>query len=118
MTAERAISCSGERKTGEPDKRFASAIDMRAAALSDRDDISSFRKISNRRRRAADFVGGAVAGGLLAHLVTIEDADTFRRVFEIGKTMIDPEVTVLHTGRRAHQVGWPRSIVMRFVYNR
>jgi hypothetical protein len=26
--------------------------------------------------------------------------------------MIDPELTVLHTGRRAHQAGWPRSIVM------
>jgi len=28
--------------------------------------------------------------------------------------MIDPELTVLHTGRRAHQVGWPRSMVMWF----
>jgi hypothetical protein len=29
--------------------------------------------------------------------------------------MIDPELMVLHTGRRAHQVGWPRSIVMWLV---
>jgi hypothetical protein len=28
--------------------------------------------------------------------------------------MIDQEVTVLHTGRRTHQAGWPRSIVMWF----
>jgi len=28
--------------------------------------------------------------------------------------MIDQEVTVLHTGRRARQAGWPRSIVMWF----
>jgi hypothetical protein len=33
MTAERAISRSGERKTGEPEMRFASEVDMRAAAL-------------------------------------------------------------------------------------
>jgi hypothetical protein len=52
--------------------------------------------------------------GLRADRVTIEDADTFRRVFEIGKPMIDPELKVLHTGRRAHQVGWPRSIVTWF----
>ena len=32
MTAERAISCSGGRKIGESEKRFASEIDMRAAA--------------------------------------------------------------------------------------
>jgi hypothetical protein len=36
----------------------------------------------------------------------------FRRLFEIGKSMIDPELTVLHTGRRARQVGWLYSIVM------
>lgn len=29
--------------------------------------------------------------------------------------MIDPELTVLHTGRRAHQVGWPRLIGMWLV---
>ena len=39
----------------------------------------------------------------------------FRRLFEIGKSMIDPELTVLHTGRRAHQVSWPHSIVMWLV---
>ena len=34
----------------------------------------------------------------------------FRRLSKIGETMIDPELTVLHSGRRAHQVGWPRLI--------
>jgi len=43
----------------------------------------------------------------------IEDAYMFRRLSTIGKTMIDPELTVLHTGRRAHQLGWPRLIFMR-----
>jgi hypothetical protein len=42
----------------------------------------------------------------------IEDPDMFRRLSTIGKTMIDPELTVLHTGRRAHQLGWPRLIFM------
>src|SRR6516225_8964239 len=34
MTAERATSRSRERKTGEAEKRFASEVDMRAAASS------------------------------------------------------------------------------------
>ena len=29
--------------------------------------------------------------------------------------MIDPELKVLHTGRRAHQLGWPRLIFMWLV---
>jgi hypothetical protein len=45
----------------------------------------------------------------------IEDPDMFRRLSTIGKTMIDPELTVLHTGRRAHQLGWPRLIFMWLV---
>lgn len=53
--------------------------------------------------------------GFREDLVTIEDADMFRRLSKIGRTMIDPQLTVLHTGRRAHQVGWPRLIVMWLV---
>jgi glycosyltransferase involved in cell wall biosynthesis len=49
-------------------------------------------------------------GGFRADLVTIEDADLFRRLSRIGRTMIDPRLTVLHSGRRGHQVGWPRMI--------
>jgi glycosyltransferase involved in cell wall biosynthesis len=54
-------------------------------------------------------------GGYRADLVTIEDADLFRRLSRIGRTMIDPGLTVLHTGRRGHQVGWPRLIAMWLV---
>ena len=50
-----------------------------------------------------------------ADLVTVEDADMFRRLSTIGKTMIDPDLVVLHTGRRAHQLGWPRLIFMWLV---
>jgi len=50
------------------------------------------------------------AGGFRADLVTIEDAELFRRLSRLGRTMIDPRLTVLHTGRRGHYVGWPRMI--------
>jgi hypothetical protein len=46
----------------------------------------------------------------------IEDPDMFPRLSTIGKTMIDPELTVLHTGRRAHQLGWPR-LIFRWLVN-
>ena len=41
-------------------------------------------------------------GGFRENLVTIEDADRFRRLSKIGKSMIDPELMGLHSGRRAH----------------
>lgn len=55
-------------------------------------------------------------GRLREDLVTIEDADRFSRLSKIGKTMIDPELMVLHSDRRAHQVGWPRLIFMWLVF--
>jgi len=61
----------------------------------------SFREFQMIRREAfARLVGFRV------DLVTIEDADTFRRLSIIGNTMIDPEPTVFRTARRAHQLGW------------
>ena len=39
----------------------------------------------------------------------------FRRLFKIGKTMIDPQLAVLHTGRRVDQIGWLRLICMWLV---
>jgi glycosyltransferase involved in cell wall biosynthesis len=54
-------------------------------------------------------------GGFRADLVTIEDADMFRRLSRIGQTMIDPQLQVLHSGRRGHQVGWPPLIAMWLV---
>jgi glycosyltransferase involved in cell wall biosynthesis len=54
-------------------------------------------------------------GGFREDLITREDADMFRRLSRIGKTVIDPQLTVLHTGRRAHQIGWPRMIFMLMV---
>src|SRR6185369_8116763 len=41
-------------------------------------------------------------GGYRADLVTREDRDIFFRLAKIGRTMLDPKLTVFHTGRRAH----------------
>jgi glycosyltransferase involved in cell wall biosynthesis len=49
-------------------------------------------------------------GGFREDLITREDADLFRRLSKSGKTMLDPQLTVLHSGRRGHQIGWPRMI--------
>ena len=51
-------------------------------------------------------------GGFSEHLITREDADMFRRLSGIGRVLMPPELTVFHTGRRAHTVGWSRMIFM------
>jgi glycosyltransferase involved in cell wall biosynthesis len=47
-------------------------------------------------------------GGFRADLIAFEDTDMFRRLSRIGRTMIDPKLRVLHSGRRGHQVGYPQ----------
>jgi glycosyltransferase involved in cell wall biosynthesis len=64
------------------------------------------------RRAAFDSVGG-----YRDELVTCEDRDLFARLAGIGRVRTDPELTVFHTGRRAHNVGWPRLILL-FLVNR
>lgn len=49
-----------------------------------------------------------VVGGFRPDLVTREDADMFLRLSRIGRTRLDPQLTVLHSARRAHRIGWPR----------
>ena len=46
--------------------------------------------------------------GFRADLIAFEDTDMFRRLSRIGRTMIAPELRVLHSGRRGHQVGYPQ----------
>ncbi len=46
--------------------------------------------------------------GFREDLITREDADMFLRLSKIGRTMVDPELTVFHSGRRAHKIGWPK----------
>ncbi len=47
-------------------------------------------------------------GGFREDLVTREDADMFLRLSKIGRTMWDGTITVFHSGRRAHKIGWPK----------
>lgn len=47
-------------------------------------------------------------GGYREDLVTREDGNLFSRLSKIGRTHYDSHIVVLHSGRRAHQVGWPK----------
>jgi glycosyltransferase involved in cell wall biosynthesis len=53
--------------------------------------------------------------GFREDLVTREDADMFLRLSKIGRTMVDPHLTVYHTGRRAHKIGWPKLLYHWFL---
>jgi glycosyltransferase involved in cell wall biosynthesis len=55
-------------------------------------------------------------GGYNEQLVTREDRDIFFRLSRIGRTLCDPRLTVFHTGRRAHIVGWGR-LIGQFLVN-
>jgi glycosyltransferase involved in cell wall biosynthesis len=57
----------------------------------------------------------ASIGGYRGDLVTHEDRDLFARLAKIGRVLTDPKLTVFHTGRRAHNVGWSRLILLFFV---
>jgi glycosyltransferase involved in cell wall biosynthesis len=46
--------------------------------------------------------------GYNENLVVTEDNDIIFRLARIGKTRLDPRLTIFHTGRRAHIMGWPR----------
>jgi glycosyltransferase involved in cell wall biosynthesis len=47
-------------------------------------------------------------GGFNERLAAAEDMDLFRRLSRRGDTRFVSKLTVFHTGRRAHAVGWPR----------
>jgi glycosyltransferase involved in cell wall biosynthesis len=53
------------------------------------------------RRSAYD-----VVGGFREELVAGEDIDMFLRLSKIGRTRFVSELTVYHTGRRGHAIGW------------
>lgn len=54
------------------------------------------------------------AGAYREDLVTCEDRDLFARLAKSGRVMTDPTLTVFHTGRRAHNVGWLKLIALFF----
>ena len=47
-------------------------------------------------------------GGFREELITGEDGDMFYRLSRIGRTKYDGKLVVLHSGRRAHAIGWPK----------
>lgn len=49
-------------------------------------------------------------GGFDERLAAAEDMDLFRRLSKTGETRFVSDLTVWHTGRRAHAVGWPRLV--------
>ncbi len=46
-------------------------------------------------------------GGFKEHLTASEDINLFYTVSRVGHTHLLHSLVVMHTGRRAHQVGWP-----------
>lgn len=55
-------------------------------------------------------------GGYNEKLALGEDLDLFRRLSKIGTVYSEMSLTVYHTGRRAHVVGWPR-LLWQWVVN-
>ncbi len=45
-------------------------------------------------------------GGFQENLVAAEDMNLFYRLSRIGRTTLDPNLTIFHTGRRIRQIGW------------
>jgi len=64
-------------------------------------------------------------GGFNERLAAAEDMDLFRRLSRIGRTRFAGNLTVYHSGRRAHAIGWRRLLwqwfgnsVSVFLFNR
>jgi glycosyltransferase involved in cell wall biosynthesis len=51
-------------------------------------------------------------GGYDTSLVAAEDVDIFRRLTRMGKVRFENCVTIYHTGRRAHKIGWPKLLTL------
>ena len=46
--------------------------------------------------------------GFREDLVTREDGDMFNRLSKVGRTFYDSNLVIFFSGRRAHQLGWPK----------
>ncbi len=55
-------------------------------------------------------------GGYREDLVASEDYEFFRRIAKIGKTYFERKLTIYHTGRRAHKIGW-RKLLTEWMLN-
>lgn len=54
-------------------------------------------------------------GGYREDLVASEDYEFFKRIAKIGRTYFAKDLTVYHTGRRAHKIGWPKLLTEWFL---
>jgi glycosyltransferase involved in cell wall biosynthesis len=50
-------------------------------------------------------------GGYNIRLAAAEDLELFSRLAKVGPTAFVGDLTVYHTGRRAHKIGWPRLLM-------
>ena len=60
-------------------------------------------------------------GGFNGALVVGEDNDLFGRLSKVGRTWVETGLFVMHTSRRAHNVGWAKLLslwVINLVYNK
>ena len=55
--------------------------------------------------------------GFREDLPVAEDYDLFRRLKRVGRLTTYSHLTVLHSGRRAHKIGWPRLLFMWAINN-
>lgn len=51
-------------------------------------------------------------GGYREDLVVAEDQELFRRLARAGRTHFARYLTLYHTGRRAHKIGWPKLLLL------
>lgn len=47
-------------------------------------------------------------GGFDVKIAAGEDYEFFRRLSKVGETRFEKSLTLYHTGRRAHKIGWPK----------
>lgn len=64
------------------------------------------------RKTAFDFLNG-----FREDLIAGEDFDMFFRLSKVGRTMLCPKLTIFHSGRRAHKIGWPKLLWLWTVNN-
>ena len=54
-------------------------------------------------------------GGYNEKLVASEDIDLFGRLSKVGHVRYEKGLTIYHTGRRAHKIGWPKLLTQWIV---
>ena len=48
-------------------------------------------------------------------ITVCEDVELFQRLARVGKTKIEMSLKIMHTGRRAHKIGWPKLLSQWFI---